>query len=179
MSILSKTSIIATVLVAFTTGAAAIDGHFNGPYIGADVGFTDEGEFYYGANAGIRTQTYNNIVFGAEATFGDYAVSEDFNISGQTVTAGIDYSWSAVGYIGYVFGLDKRNLIKLGAGYNSFHVFAESQGIKDSDSAGDVRTFVGYERAFVGNWNLRLEANYIKVEGSDGSMATIGLAYQF
>jgi len=179
MKFISKTAALAATLTLASTATFAEEKHFDGPYIGADIGVSDGGEFYYGANAGIRKQTENNIVFGAEATFGDYATSEDLFIGGQAATIGIDYTWSLNGYVGYVFGDTQRNLVKIGAGYNAIHAYGKSATESVGETVDDVTAFVGYERAFKGGWNLRTTVNYLKIEDADGAQFSLGVAYQF
>jgi len=180
-----KTTLTAAALLAATSTVSVAaqdtssDKLFDGPYIGADFGASDGGEIYYGANLGFRKQTDNNLVLGVEGTFGDYATEEDFSFFGQSVTAGIDYTWSVNGYVGFVFGQNKNNLLKLGAGYNNIHAYAESGGDSAGDTLSDVTGFVGYERAFNNKMSLRLQVNYLKIDDSDGGQATVGLAYNF
>lgn len=175
MNFVSKTIFAASALALFSGAAAAQDKHFDGPYVGADIALTDGGEFYFGALAGIRTQTDNGFVYGAEATLGDYAVSDTIG----AFNASIDYTWSIGGYAGYVFGESDRNLVKLGAAYNNIHVAVKGQGESAGATADDYRVYLGYEYAYEGNWRLRFDVNFLEIQGSNGGQANIGVAYQF
>lgn len=179
MKFITKTAVAALAVAASATATLAEDKHFDGAYLGADIGLTDGGEFYYGANLGLRKQTESNMVFGVEGRFGDYAVSETFNILGTPVEAGINYAWAAHGYVGWVFGEDKRNLFKVGGGYNEFHVKATAGNVSDGASTGDFGAFIGYERASESNVNFRLQLDYLKIEDSHGGQLTAGFNYQF
>ena len=84
-----------------------------------------------------------------------------------------------MGYVGYVFGASGDNLIKLGAGYNEVKASASGFGQSASDSIGDIRAFVGYERALSEKMNLRVSADYLKFDEADGAQGTVGLSFQF
>jgi len=189
MNIISKIAATATVLTLFSTATFAEEKHFDGLYNGADIGvagdigseigITGGSNYFYSAHVGIRRQTESNFVFGAEATFGDYSTSSSTPFLNYTVKSGIDYTWSLAGYMGYAFGNTKRNLLKVGAAYNTIHTFSKFSTNHDTRNINDVRAFIGYERVLTGGWHLRTSLDYLKANSTDSAQASLGFAYQF
>lgn len=175
MNIVSKSLLSIGMAAAVAVSASADEKHFHGPYAGADIGLTDSSEFYYGGHVGVRNQTDSNIVVGIEGSFGDYAVSKQFS----SFTSKVDHSWAVLGYIGYAFGETGKNLIKVGAGYNEIKVSSSGGFFNPSHSSGDIRAFIGYERAISKKVNFRISTDYVEVVGTEGFQANAGFSFQF
>ncbi|NVJ70540.1 MAG: outer membrane beta-barrel protein [Alphaproteobacteria bacterium] len=175
MNIVSKSLLSFGMAAAVAVSASADEKYFHGPYVGADIGLSDGGKFYYGGHAGFRHQTDSNVVFGIEGSFGSYAVSE----SQGSITAKIDHNWSVMGHLGYAFGESGKNLFKIGGGYNEVQASASGFGSSVTASVGDFRGFIGYERAISEKVNFRIAADFLKFDESTGGQATAGFSFRF
>jgi opacity protein-like surface antigen len=156
--------------------AQSADKHFQGPYVGADVGIDDSGDVYYGGTFGLRSQGDNNMVFGIEGTFGDLTTSQT---NGNTRLR-VRYAWSATGVLGYAFGSENRNLIFTNLGYGETNVGLRQGTVSASESFSGFRVGLGYERAITDNISVRLQGTYQDV-GNIGNLiiGTIGASYRF
>ncbi len=170
-------STIIAILSISTIGHAQIgEKHFEGAFVGADIGIEDSGDFYYGGSVGYRFQGDTNIVVGAEGTFGDITASE----TNGNVSANIRYVWSATGILGLAIGSEKRDLIFINAGYGETNIGAQVGNVSDSESFGGFRGSVGYERAISDNFSVRLQGTYQEVGNlGDAYIGTAGVLFKF
>ncbi len=164
----------AAILAASATACADDTKHFDGDFLGGEVGYlSGDGPTgtYYGGMAGFRKQTDNNIVFGLEAALGttsagyyfDESDSEDFYKS----------QWSALATVGFASG---RNLFTVGAGYahaSSSYIYF---GVEEDASYNAAAGMVGYERAIGDHLSLRARVVTYKF---DNYITSIGLAFRF
>lgn len=162
---------VGVALVALSTSAFAQDQkHFDGGFVGAEIGYLDAGDgfngLYYGANGGYRVQTDSNLVYGLEGTFGTTEV-DVFGINDV-----IDHQWSANATVGWAFGAEKRDLFSLGVGYANVKVSALGQSATGDGVAG----LVSYERAIGNNLSFRVKATTYEF---DTFIGTAGFALRF
>lgn len=166
----SAGAVLAAALLTTATQAQE-EKHFQGGFIGGEIGYLDAGDglngVYYGANTGFRTQSDSGFVYGLEGTFG----TSDVDFGGLDNI--IDHQWSVMGTIGKAFGSEKRDLISLGAGFaqvkaSAFGVSATGEGFTSS---------LGYERAIGNNLSFRLRA--IVYEDFETVIGTAGLGLRF
>lgn len=164
---------LGTLLLASTCLHAEEGNNFNGTYLGADIGIEDGGDLYYGGHLGYRHRTNNNLVFGAEGSFGDFSSS----LETASFSSSIDHTWSATAHVGFV--VDKNNLFYVGAGYQEVRASISGLGLNASGSSGGVRGLVGYERAIYDGLNVRLQGSFNDVDGADVYVFTSGLSLSF
>lgn len=166
-----KTVLFTTALLAAATTAQAQDAkHFDGGFIGAELGYMDAGDgingVYFGANAGWRKQMDSDFVWGIEGTFGksnvDYGGFDDV----------YDHQWTAMPFIGKAFGAEKRSLVTLGAGYAE----AKASIAGASATGNGFAAALGYEYALGENWSVRAKATTYEF---DSVIGTIGLGLRF
>ncbi len=156
-------TVAATLLFAGAANAQDDNKHFDGFFLGGEVGHTvgaGDDDIYYGAVGGFRKQLDNDIVIGVEGTFGTAEIQY------------LDHIWTANATVGYAFGQDKRSLVFGGVGY----VEAKASAAGFSVTGDDWSFVAGYERAMGNNLSLRVKANMY----SDASVTpTVGLAFRF
>lgn len=152
--------------------------HFNGPFLGGEIGYLSEDNdfdgLYYGVNGGIRVQTRGNVVYGIEGSYGksDVDVVEFGDFSAFPLDDVVDDQWSLFGTVGYVFGAKKRDLVYGGLGYAKIDAFAFSVPVPDNGVAG----LVAYERAIGSNMFARAKVTTYEFETYIG---TIGFGLRF
>jgi len=169
---MKKILIAACALTAFSTTVFAQDAkHFDGGYIGGEIGYQDSGSglngIYYGATAGFRKQTDGNFVYGIEGNLGKA------NIDFGGVSNIIDNQWSAMGTIGWVFGDENRDMFSLGAGY----VRVKASALGFSSTGDGISSFAGYERAIGDNLSFRLRVT--SYDAFDTFIGSAGFGFRF
>ena len=169
---MKKYLLASVALAAFSTTAFAQDEkHFDGGYLGGEIGYQDSGDglngVYYGATAGFRKQTDGGLVYGLEGNFG----KADVDVGG--VSNIIDNQWSALGTVGWVFGNENRDMFSLGAGYVNVKVSALGQ----SATGDGVASFAGYERAIGDNLSFRLRVT--SYDAFDTFIGSAGFGFRF
>ncbi|NVJ71609.1 MAG: porin family protein [Alphaproteobacteria bacterium] len=174
-----KTYIAAAVILASATTAQAQDEkHFDGAYLGGEIGYEDArggvDGVYLGALAGYRVQKDSDLVFGIEGTFGK--TFTDIEVIGDNFDGDYDHEWSIMGTVGKAFGAEKRSLIFLGAGFAQQKVTISTTNFSDSLTAETFAMALGYERAIGKNLSLRLRATTYEYKTVTG---TFGLGYRF
>ena len=168
-----KKYMIAGLLLATTSTAAFAQDtkHFDGGYLGGEIGYQDSGDglngVYYGATAGFRKQTDGGLVYGLEGNLG----KADVDIAG--INNIIDTQWSALGTVGWVFGNENRDMFSLGAGYVNIKVSALGQ----SETGDGIASFAGYERAIGDNFSFRLRVT--SYDAFETVIGTAGFGFRF
>lgn len=195
--------ILGAAVVAAILPAAAQAQSFDGPYVGAQIGFNHEdassgadttgtvatdGErdsFVGGVYAGYDHQFANRIVIGAEAGF---QIAADDRITGSSLSNfSIDprYSFDLSARAGYV--VTDTTLLYARGGYSNTR--ARVNYTIEGDAVSDVRTLDGWfvgggvERKITDNISARLEYRYHDLgEGGDDferHQALVGVSYRF
>ncbi|UTW54572.1 outer membrane protein [Kordiimonas sp. SCSIO 12610] len=170
-------TIIAIFSISSLSNAQSADKHFEGAFVGADIGLEDSGDFYYGGALGYRFQGETNIVFGVEGTFGDLTTSATVG----NISENIGNVWSATGILGFAFGDENRNLVSINAGYGELDITRRTNGaVSDSASFGGFRGSFGYERAFKDNLSVRVQGTYQDVgDLGQAYIGTVGVLFKF
>ena len=160
MKKITTATFTAALLALSATAQADSENTFSGPYIGAQIGISDqsdETELAGALFAGYRTQLDNNIVLGGEFAFG----SVDDNITKNV--------WSILGTAGLTVGSNDNGLAYVGLGYTKINT---DLGI----SGDDYIVAAGYEHALSNTWSVR---GQISTAGFHSTDLTVGVLARF
>lgn len=158
-----KAALVAgAALLSFS--AHADDKNFDGPYVGAEVGYTEfsggSDGVYYGGLVGFRKQLDNKLVLGLEGSFGSADI--DF----------LDHIWSVGATVGYVLGDSKKGLLYVGSGYAE----SKSSAFGATVKGGDYTVKLGYEHVLNNTLSLRVQTYTVAF---DAEVMTLGLIARF
>jgi len=164
MTTILKAAIAAATVVVSAAAHAEDTKNFNGPYVGAEIGYVNAEAgidgLTYGGFAGYRLQLDNNIVVGAEGTFGSADITN------------LDHIWSIGGTIGLVVGAEKAGLAYLGLGY----VEAKASVAGVSAKEDDYVVKAGYEHVLTDTFSIRGQAS---TNAFDDAQVTLGVIARF
>ncbi|AYO75878.1 outer membrane protein [Novosphingobium panipatense] len=185
---LSSTALVFAVAIA--TPAAAQE--FQGPYVGAQVGWKQDkaindsrNSVVGGVLAGYDQEVTPNVVLGVEAGF-SLAASDRIGPAGTNAAViDPDYSFDVSARAGYVVG--QKNLLYVRGGYaNSRGDFVRNIGsVRVSDKETYDGWFVGggVERKLLDNVSTRIEYRYSDLGSNnfkfDRHQVLAGVAYRF
>lgn len=184
---------VAAVATVSSMTAQADDSFFSGPYVGAEVGFTDLGfaddafdfdssvdtganGLFYSAIVGYRMQLDNGLVVGLEGSVGgsssDITDGDDKYSTGRQL--GIDAT------IGTTLGNADNILLFAAVGYRNARATI-TDGTDSYSANGDgVKFGVGVEYAFSETISLRTTANYINYEADVREIQVlVGVLFNF
>jgi outer membrane immunogenic protein len=200
---ISTSAILATIIVA-PLATAASAAQFDGPYVGAQVGWQsekmrdvkssfgvvpvdqDKRSVTGGVFAGYDKTIRGRFVVGAEAGL-DFASDDKVqsNVGGSNYSVDPKYSFDLTARAGYL--VNPQTLLYVRGGYTNARVrttITNAAGIQsESDNQDGWLAGAGFERQVAQNVSARIEYRYSKFTEGDGKdqrhRVLAGLSYRF
>lgn len=149
---------------------------FDGAYVAADLGIADTTAYgspiTYGASLGYRSHYNDNLVLGAEVSYGRFSADRFSETFGEDVSIDTNL-YSIAATAGYAFGADDQSLFSIGLGYTGA---SENDDIFGGTDSG-ILALAQFEWLGQGGLGVRLRASTI--EFSDTWTYTAGLVFRF
>ncbi|MBP7335568.1 outer membrane beta-barrel protein [Niveispirillum sp.] len=198
MSRIASALLGGVALVAVGAAPSLAQSPFDGAYVGAFTGYTDNNAsatsgaaradidrdgWLYGAYAGYG-QTFDKFYFGGEAEIGTASLSGNSGtVAGLPTKLNTNESWGLSARAGYL--LTDTTLLYARAGWQRTNydvtVGTGANRIKVSDNLDGYRLGGGLEYAVTDNVLVRTEYNYVNYDNTNfrENQVRVGVAYRF
>jgi outer membrane immunogenic protein len=198
MSRIASALLGGVALVAVGAAPSLAQSPFDGAYVGAFTGYTDNNAsaasgavradidsdgWLYGAYAGYG-KTFDQFYFGAEAEIGSASLSGNAGtVAGLPTKLDANESWGLSARAGYL--LNDSTLLYARAGWQRTNydvtVGTGATQVKASDNLDGYRLGGGLEYAVTDNVLVRTEYNYVNYDNTNfrENQVRVGVAYRF